>query len=97
MNAELPALKLDSARFRTVVAEAPLGATGADQVRFEIATNAGTDFGPLTKIASGGELSRFILALKVALEGKSREMFPPVTQLPGRDAVTAFDGSEYQI
>ena len=67
VNAELPALKLDSARFRTVVAEAPLGATGADQVRFEIATNAGTDFGPLTKIASGGELSRFILALKVAL------------------------------
>ncbi|TPE59244.1 DNA repair protein RecN [Sandaracinobacter neustonicus] len=67
VNAELPALKLDSARFRTVVAPAALGATGGDQVRFEIATNAGTDFGPLTKIASGGELSRFILALKVAL------------------------------
>ncbi|PZU47744.1 MAG: DNA repair protein RecN [Sphingomonas sp.] len=67
VNAELPALKLDAARFRTVLVPAALGATGADQVTFEIATNAGTDFGPLTKIASGGELSRFILALKVAL------------------------------
>lgn len=67
VNQELPALKLESARFRTSVASAPLGETGADQVQFEIATNAGTAFGPLTRIASGGELSRFILALKVAL------------------------------
>jgi DNA repair protein RecN (Recombination protein N) len=64
---ELPALKLDAARFRTAIDPAPLGETGADQVRFEVATNAGTAFGPLTRIASGGELSRFILALKVAL------------------------------
>lgn len=67
VNAELPALKLEAARFRTAIAAAPPGATGADQVRFEVATNTGTDFGPLTKIASGGEMSRFTLALKVAL------------------------------
>jgi DNA repair protein RecN (Recombination protein N) len=67
VNAELPALKLESARFRTSIGDAPLGATGQDQVRFEVATNAGTDFGALTKIASGGEMSRFVLALKVAL------------------------------
>ncbi len=67
VNTELPALKLDAARFRTAIEPAPLGESGADQVRFEVATNAGTAFGPLTRIASGGELSRFILALKVAL------------------------------
>jgi DNA repair protein RecN (Recombination protein N) len=67
VNQELPALKLEAARFRTAIAPAPLGESGADQVQFEIATNAGTAFGPLTRIASGGELSRFILALKVAL------------------------------
>jgi len=67
VNAELPALKLDSARFRTAIIEAPLGETGQDHVRFEVATNAGTDFGALTRIASGGEMSRFVLALKVAL------------------------------
>ncbi len=64
---ELPALKLESARFRTSVAPAPLGETGADQVQFEVATNATTGFGALIRIASGGELSRFTLALKVAL------------------------------
>ncbi|MGL6043276.1 MAG: DNA repair protein RecN [Sandaracinobacteroides sp.] len=67
VNAELPALKLDAACFRTAFLPAPLGETGMDQVRFEVATNAGTDFGPLTRIASGGEMSRFTLALKVAL------------------------------
>ncbi len=67
VNAELPALRLDSARFRTDVTEVAPGATGADRVVFEIATNAGTDFGALTRIASGGEMSRFVLALKVAL------------------------------
>ncbi len=67
---ELAPLKLDAARFRTVVE--PLGegqwsAAGADRVEFEISTNPGSPFAPLIKIASGGELSRFILALKVAL------------------------------
>jgi len=68
--AELAPLKLDAARFRTVVepvSEAQWGPAGRDRVEFEIATNPGAPFAPLMKIASGGELSRFILALKVAL------------------------------
>jgi DNA repair protein RecN (Recombination protein N) len=64
---ELPALKLEAARFRTRIEPAQPGPTGADRVEFEVSTNAGTPFGPLTRIASGGETSRFILALKVAL------------------------------
>ncbi|MES2288355.1 MAG: DNA repair protein RecN [Pseudomonadota bacterium] len=64
---ELAPLKLDAARFRTVVASGPDSETGADRVEFEVSTNPGAPFGPLLKIASGGELSRFILALKVAL------------------------------
>lgn len=69
----LAPLKLDSARFRTSVVELPeerWGAHGIDAVEFLIATNPGADFAPLGKIASGGELSRFILALKVALAEK---------------------------
>jgi DNA repair protein RecN (Recombination protein N) len=68
--AELAPLKLDAARFRTAVVRMPQdrwGAAGMDAVEFLIATNPGADFAPLAKIASGGELSRFILALKVAL------------------------------
>ena len=67
---ELAPLKLDAARFRTAVTQLPeerWGAAGMDTVEFLIATNPGADFAPLAKIASGGELSRFILALKVAL------------------------------
>ncbi len=68
--AELAPLKLDAARFRTEITELPperWGPEGMDSVEFLIATNPGADFAPLGKIASGGELSRFILALKVAL------------------------------
>jgi DNA repair protein RecN (Recombination protein N) len=68
--AELAPLKLDAARFRTAVTALPeerWGPTGLDAVEFLISTNPGGDFAPLGKIASGGELSRFILALKVAL------------------------------
>jgi DNA repair protein RecN (Recombination protein N) len=67
---ELAPLKLDAARFRTAVTPLPedrWGAHGMDAVEFLISTNPGADFAPLGKIASGGELSRFILALKVAL------------------------------
>jgi DNA repair protein RecN (Recombination protein N) len=67
---ELAPLKLDAARFHTSVEaldEANWGPGGADRVEFEISTNPGAPFAPLVKIASGGELSRFILALKVAL------------------------------
>jgi DNA repair protein RecN (Recombination protein N) len=70
--AELPALKLDRARVQTEIA--PLtesGAEGRDRVTFLIATNPGAAPGPLAKIASGGELARFMLALKVVLAGKS--------------------------
>lgn len=68
--AELAPLRLDAARFRTQVLRLPedrWGPGGMDAVEFLIATNPGADFAPLGKIASGGELSRFILALKVAL------------------------------
>lgn len=65
--AELAPLKLDAARFRTVIDPAEPSASGIDRIAFEVSTNPGAPFGPLTKIASGGELSRFILALKVAL------------------------------
>ena len=67
---ELAPLKLDAARFRTAVTRLPeerWGANGIDSVEFLISTNPGAAFAPLAKIASGGELSRFILALKVAL------------------------------
>jgi DNA repair protein RecN (Recombination protein N) len=64
---ELAPLKLDSAKFRTALGQAEPGPSGTDRVEFEVSTNPGAPFGPLTKIASGGELSRFILALKVAL------------------------------
>ena len=68
--AELAPLKLDAARFRTVIeplGEEGWGREGADRVEFTVSTNPGAPFGALTRIASGGELSRFILALKVAL------------------------------
>ena len=64
---ELYPLKLEAARFRTAIAPAEPGPSGTDRVEFEVSTNPGAPFGPLTRIASGGELSRFILALKVAL------------------------------
>jgi DNA repair protein RecN (Recombination protein N) len=67
---ELIPLKLDTARFRTMVQpldESVWGQGGSDRVEYEISTNPGAPFAPLIKIASGGELSRFILALKVAL------------------------------
>ena len=64
---ELVPLKLDAARFQTALGQAEAGPTGTDRVEFEVSTNPGTPFGPLTKIASGGEMSRFVLALKVAL------------------------------
>ncbi len=67
---ELPPLKLDKAKFRTRVEELPeasWSASGLDRVAFEVATNPGADLGPIDRIASGGELARFMLALKVAL------------------------------
>ncbi len=67
--AELPPLKMERAKFITDMNETSDGPTGRDQVRFLVSTNPGTDIGPLEKIASGGELARFSLAIKVALAG----------------------------
>ena len=70
VTGELVPLKLDAARFRTLVERLPAerwGPEGIDRVEYLISTNPGAPFAPLAKIASGGELSRFILALKVAL------------------------------
>lgn len=64
---ELAPLKLDRARFETRLADAEPGPEGRDGVEFFVATNPGTPAGPLNRIASGGELSRFLLALKVCL------------------------------
>jgi DNA repair protein RecN (Recombination protein N) len=70
VNAELIPLKLDRASFHstlTALEEGQWNETGMDRVAFLVATNPGAEPGPLGKIASGGELSRFMLALKVSL------------------------------
>jgi DNA repair protein RecN (Recombination protein N) len=72
--AELAPLRLDKARFRTVLTpleEAEWSEHGSERVHFEIATAPGAPFGPLARIASGGELSRFMLALKLVLADTS--------------------------
>ncbi len=68
VNAELPPLRLDKARFLTSIeerAEDAWGADGTDRISFLVSTNPGAPEGPLSKVASGGELSRIMLALKV--------------------------------
>ncbi len=67
MAKELAPLKLERAVFATDIAETDAGPDGRDTVAFTIATNPGAPSGALNKIASGGELSRFLLALKVCL------------------------------
>jgi DNA repair protein RecN (Recombination protein N) len=69
VNAELKPLKLERAKFSTAIAseEAAAGPHGFDRVEFWVQTNPGTRPGPLMKVASGGELARFLLALKVVL------------------------------
>ncbi|WP_112312393.1 DNA repair protein RecN [Pseudogemmobacter bohemicus] len=69
MAAELAPLKMERAVFRSVITGTDPGPDGQDQVTFTVATNPGALPGPLNKIASGGELSRFLLALKVCLTG----------------------------
>ena len=68
--AELPPLKLEKAQFATAVETVPesdWGPHGRDRVAFQVATNPGAPPGPLNRVASGGELARFMLALKVVL------------------------------
>lgn len=69
MAAELAPLKMERAVFATEVAPGEPGPEGVDAVAFTVATNPGAPSGPLNRIASGGELSRFLLALKVCLTG----------------------------
>ena len=79
VEGELAPLKLDKARFRVAVeplAEDRAGPSGADRVEFEVSTNPGAPFGGLGVIASGGELARFALALKVSLATRERD--PPL-------------------
>ncbi len=70
---ELPPLRLDKASFATHIETVPLGQggpSGIDRIAFFVATNPGAEPGPLMKVASGGELARFILALKVVLAAR---------------------------
>ncbi|KIN61483.1 DNA repair protein RecN [Sulfitobacter noctilucae] len=67
VSAELAPLKMDRAVFQTQITPETPGPDGRDAVSFTVATNPGAPAGPLGKIASGGELSRFLLALKVCL------------------------------
>jgi DNA repair protein RecN (Recombination protein N) len=74
MAAELAPLKMERAVFATEVTPADPGPDGVDAVTFTVATNPGAPSGPLNRIASGGELSRFLLALKVCLTGEAPGM-----------------------
>ncbi|WP_114965219.1 DNA repair protein RecN [Alkalilacustris brevis] len=67
MAAELAPLKMERAVFTTEIADGEPGPSGQDAVAFQVATNPGAPARPLNRIASGGELSRFLLALKVCL------------------------------
>jgi DNA repair protein RecN (Recombination protein N) len=74
VNGELAPLKLDGGRFETRVDTGDAeegGADGIDRISFEASTNPGMAPGPIARIASGGELARFMLALKVSLAGSS--------------------------
>ncbi|MBM7068911.1 DNA repair protein RecN [Actibacterium sp. 188UL27-1] len=71
MATELAPLKMERAIFATKMSRATPGPDGVDEVAFTVATNPGAPAGPLNKIASGGELSRFLLALKVCLTAQT--------------------------
>ncbi len=71
MAAELAPLKMERAVFTTTVSQCDASGVGIDRVAFEVATNPGAPAGPIEKIASGGELSRFLLALKVCLTAQA--------------------------
>ena len=73
VNGELKPLKLERAKFSTQIESdtATAGPNGIDRVEFWVQTNPGTRPGPLMKVASGGELARFLLALKVVLSDRA--------------------------
>ena len=72
VNKELPDLKLGAARFivEHIIENKKISSNGYDAIAFHVQTNPGTSAGPMMKVASGGELSRFLLALKVVLADK---------------------------
>jgi DNA repair protein RecN (Recombination protein N) len=70
VGAEMPSLKLERAVFSVEITSAEPGPGGVDNVEFWVQTNPGTRAGPMMKVASGGELARFLLALKVSLADK---------------------------
>lgn len=76
--AELGPLKLERARFRVSIEpiEGRRGPEGRENIRFQVSTNTGTDFGPLDSVASGGELARFALAMKAALASREDTVQP---------------------
>lgn len=71
MQTELAPLKMEAAVFTTEITKADAGPDGADMISFTVSTNPGAPSGPIEKIASGGELSRFLLALKVCLTSRA--------------------------
>lgn len=88
---ELPPLKMERAQFVTELSEAQPSETGTDQVRFTVSTNPGTPLGPLDKVASGGEMARFALVIKVALAAKTQTVmvFDEVDQGVGGSVASA--------
>ena len=71
VNDELPPLKLAKAKFKTqILSRAELTSNGMDDVHFTVATNENSDFGALHRVASGGEMARFMLAIKLVLASK---------------------------
>ena len=91
VTAELDALEMHGARFGADIQPCPLGENGADSVQFVIATNSGDPLAPLQKIASGGELSRVMLALKCVLgdrEGTGVMIFDEVDRLSPSPCIT---------
>lgn len=80
VQAELAPLKLDKAQFKTQVElleENKWGPNGIDRVRFTISTNPGVEPGPLDKVASGGELARIMLAMKVVMADPLNAQYSP--------------------
>lgn len=91
VHKELPALKMERAKFEAMISEGTPSIMGSDKVRFIVATNPGSEAGPMDKVASGGELARFSLAIKVALAAKEQKVmiFDEVDQGVGGAVATA--------
>ena len=95
VEAELKSLSMDKTRFKVSIETVPISARGKDKIEFLIATNAGEALKPLSKIASGGEISRIMLAIKTAMarqEALPTMVFDEIdVGVGGRTAVTIAD------